>query len=135
MQRIEEMIEKLPAIHAPETLKGRILARITEAAERSARFHRALFGALSLVSAVLMLPALQFAIREFSQSAFASYFSLIFIDGTAALANWKTLILSLVESAPVVGLVCVLAAVFALLASVRAFGRYTGAPRLSHAIS
>lgn len=135
MPTLGELIIKIPEAPAPRALKTRILARISEAAERSMRLHRVLFGVLSFASAALIIPSVLFAIYEFSQSAFASYFSLIFTDGDVALANWKTLLLSLLESAPMVGLTLALAALLALLASMRGLVRYMHGTRMSHAIS
>ena len=134
METLEHLIAELPTARAPRALKARILACVAQAAERSLRAYRILFGALSVVSAALMVPAASFAAREFSQSAFASYFSLLFSDGGMALANWKDLTLSLAESSPIIGVTLILAAAFALLASVRAFGRYAGHRAPAHAM-
>jgi hypothetical protein len=135
METLERMIAELPTVRAPRALKERILARIAEATERTLRLYRFLFGAISLASVALMVPAASFAIREFSRSAFASYFSLFFSDSGMAIANWKELVLSLAESAPMVGITLTLAAVFVLLSSMRAFARYTGHSHFSHAAS
>ena len=75
------------------------------------------------------------ALQDLSGSAFVSYLSLLFTDGGAALANWKSFALSLAESAPVAGLTLAFAATFALLASARWFGRYADSPRLPQTAS
>lgn len=136
METLKQKIAEIPIVRAPHTLKTRILARVAEAAERSLRVYRNFFGALAALSAVLIVPTGVFVVRGFSQSGFASYFSLLFSDGGTALANWKTLLLSLIESAPVLDMTFAFAAVFALLASVRAFvhyTNYTGSAHFSHA--
>lgn len=124
MEPLESLIAKLPAVRPDGNLKTRILARIAEVREASYRLHQRIFGALTVLSAVLVVPAALFGIKEVSSSAFGSYLSLLATDSGAALGNWKVFLLSLIESAPIVGTVLVLGAVFALLASLRALAPY-----------
>lgn len=130
METLEKTIADLPVLRAPHGLRTRILACVAEAAERSVRRYRIFFGSLSFASAALMVPATWMALQDLSGSAFVSYLSLLFTDGGAVIANWKSLALLLAESAPVTGLTLAFAAMFALLASVRWFGRYVDSPRL-----
>jgi hypothetical protein len=129
MERLETLIQNLPVVASDPKLRARILAAIEAAYEQQLSFRRALFGVLAAFSGLSLVPATLYAVQSFSNSAFASYLSLFFTDSGTALSQWQTLALSLVESIPLLGVTLVVAAVFALLASLKAVAPYTGAHR------
>jgi hypothetical protein len=110
----------------PDGLPARIMVRVEKAA-RKQTILRGIFGA---VMSVIFASALVFAGREmFSEmttSGFGQYLSLIFSDGASVAGDWRDLLWTLVESAPVVGLTLCLAAAGMLTAAVRWTGRTYG---------
>ena len=124
MEQLESVIHTIPDSQVPQGLKARILASIAEAREASYRLYRRLFGGLAILAAASFIPAVVLGVREISQSAFGSYLSLLAIDSTAAVTNWKVFLLSLVESAPIIGMTLSLAALFVFLASLKALAPY-----------
>ena len=135
MEPLEHIIAAIPEKTPPCELMPRILLSVREARDRSVRMHRILFGVVSATSGISLVPAFIYAAREFSTSAFASYLSLLFSDTGIALANWKSLGLSLVESAPVFGLTVAVAVGFVFLASLKALAPYLRKGRFSYQFS
>lgn len=113
----------------PEWLYRAILAKIEAARRFRARTRLALFGGTSFVSLGALFLALRYTADQFSRSNFLQYLSLIPSDGLTMLWNWKELSLSLLESAPSLGITLVLMTFFALLGSMRLLGRYAGETR------
>ncbi len=124
MERLETMLHALPETPLPAGLRARVLAAVADARARQRRARRALFGSLAALSGISLVPAVGFVWQQFAASAFAAYASLLFTDSGAALANWKILLLSLVESAPLVGLTLAAGAAFVFLASLKALAPY-----------
>ena len=118
------MLAQLPDIVPDARLRARILIAVREVRERQRIFRESIFGALAALSALSLVPAIMYAMQSFANSAFASYFSLLFTDTGMALANWQSIALSLVESAPLFGMTLIVAAVFASLAFLKAAGPY-----------
>lgn len=134
MQELGHIIAQLQPLPAPRGLRASILARIAAAAERTRKIREALFGTLSLLSALLLYPAFVALESELSRSAFASYLSLASTDGAALLSNWHEFLLSLVESAPIAGITFTLAALIALMVSLRGLAAYLP-QRMARAVS
>jgi len=107
--------EKKPARDLP----GKILARIHTAKRRSARIHFFALSALSTVSFVALFPAFRFTMEEFSRTGFYEFFSLAFSDTATILPLWKTFVLSLAETLPVLALAIFFSVLFILLESLR----------------
>lgn len=78
---------------------------------RTEHGYRALFGALSLGSLVLLFYASMDAVRAIGQSGFGQYVSLIFSDGSVIASYWKELVWALAESIPVYSVVLCLGAI------------------------
>ena len=100
-------------------VSNRIIRAISAYEIRRARRMIALTTATLLSSAIGTWYAWLFLGREFYQSSFYDYFSLLFSDTDIILSHWRELALSLVESAPLLSMTISLAVVAALLASVR----------------
>lgn len=109
----------LAQLKAPESLYEAVRVRITALERRSARVRSALFGALSLVSLAALVPALQYAGQQFYASGFYDYFTLLFSDSSLALAYWRELGLSLLESLPSLALLLLIPIVAMLLWSLK----------------
>ncbi len=98
-----------------ENLRGMVLAIINAERKRLAKIRLFYTSAFGLVSLLAVVPVTQYFLAEFSQSGFYQYLSLIFSDGSTALANWKELTLSLLESLPVTSMTIILVIIFALV--------------------
>ena len=106
-------------LEPPKGLRGKILASIKYEEIRRARIY--VFTALAAIAASLLgaIFAIKYMLQGFYQSSFYSYFSLLFSDPDIAVSYWKELSLSLVESAPLVGITLSLVVLATLLASTR----------------
>ena len=100
-------------------LYAAILERVAYAERRMARIRTALFGALAILSAVALLPALQYAGEQFYASGFYDYLTLIFSDHDFVLTYWRPFSLSLVEALPSLALLLLVPITFALVYSLR----------------
>lgn len=110
---------KLPCPPLPEGLKGRILMAIEARRRLTARVHSLIWGALGLGSLTVAAFSLQSTWGQLGQSGFGYYFALLFSDGGSLVASWKELLLTITESLPLFGLTVFLAAVWALLESIK----------------
>lgn len=115
----EKIFQKLGQIEVPEGLGGKIMAKIEAQKIRSAKTRFVFLAITAVASVFAAVPALQYAAREFYQSGFYQYFSLLFSDGGAVMASWKEFALSLAESLPLLGATVFLSIVFILLGSIR----------------
>jgi hypothetical protein len=135
MEPLERSLRALPDFAPNPVLRARILAAVASLSERAIRIRRRVFGTAATLSALSAVPAAWYAYREISQSAFMSYLSLLFTDTGAAFSHWRELALSLLESAPIVGLTLFFAALFVFLASLKALAPYMQGKRLSYRVS
>lgn len=110
---------RIDQIEPPKELLGNVLSKIKLQESRTAKNKSLFFGVTSLLSVAALVPAIQFTIQEFSQSAFYSYLSLAISDGDLIIKYWKEFSLSLVESAPLLGITLMLAVILSLLGSLR----------------
>jgi len=96
---------------AEQRLASRVMQRISARRLAKARFAATLYGVTTILGVILVVPAISYTISLAEQSGFMSYLSLIVSDGASLASTWKPFVLSLLESAPVVGTVLVLASV------------------------
>lgn len=88
-----------------------VMQRISHRRLAKARLAATLYGVTTILGIVLVVPAVSYTISLAEQSGFMNYLSLIVSDSAAMASAWKPFILSVLESAPVVGTVLVLASV------------------------
>lgn len=120
MQENNEIIfRNLTQLEPPHGLLGSIVARIMREQRRSARVWVGFLLGSVLASCAVLIPAVQYAAREFIQSGFYQYLSLAFSDGGVLLASWKEFLLLLAESLPLTRTVLVLTILFVMLGSLR----------------
>ncbi len=122
----EKLFSKLEEVEPSKELRRGILARIDFEKRRSARIRLAFFGFIAMASFIAMIPSFQYIAREFSQSGFYQYFSLIFYDGDAVLSSWKEFALSLAETIPAMEITIFLAVVLSFLISIKLAVRNVG---------
>jgi len=85
-------------IDPPQGLFSAILARVAYERQRAARLRLAAFGALTFVSVLMLIPAVQYALSEFYTSGFYEYASLFF--DSLSHGYWQELLYSLADSLP-----------------------------------
>lgn len=73
---------------------------------------------IGLFSLVGLVPAFQMLFRDFTQSGFSEYFSLLFGGGSLA-SYWRELALSLAESLPALSIIATLSLFFIFFLSMR----------------
>ena len=113
----EKLFQKLEQIEPSEQLRSRIMSSIRLEARRFARIRLAFFGTAAMVSLAGMIPSFQYAAREFYQSGFYEYLSLLFSDSGAVISSWKTFAFSLAETMPLAELTIFLAIALVFLIS------------------
>ncbi|MEI6843173.1 MAG: hypothetical protein WCK48_01530 [bacterium] len=112
-------------VNKPENLDSLIYTKIGEERKRKAKVHLMYTSFVSVISLGALVPALTYLFHGFSQSGFYEYFSLLISDGGTALSSWKEILLSLVESLPVLEVSAFLALVLVLLATTKYIVRDT----------
>ena len=108
----------------PETLRERVLAGVKQEERRRARVYLAVSGFATLLSLTGIVLAGFYTVQGLYQSSFYEYLSLALSDTDVVLTYWKEFTLSLVESAPFLGITASLIACGALFASVRVFANH-----------
>ena len=81
------------------------------------------FLILLILSLVAVVPVVKMLISDFSSSGFIQFFSLMFSDSSIILSHWKTFVLTLLESLPIVSTVLFLILLFIALESIRSMSR------------
>lgn len=112
-----KLFNKLEQFEPSEKLFNDTLARIDFEKRRSVGFRLMFLGVATTASLAVMILSFQYVAREFYQSGFYQYFSLIFSDGAVIMTSWKEFVLSLAETAPIMKIIIFLSAVFAFLVS------------------
>lgn len=110
-----EMLE----IEPPKELYHRILTQITLAKRRRVRIRLSLLSVTIAGSAVALIPAAQYTVKEFAQSGFYQYLLLAFSDSGTLALYWREYMFTLVESLPLIGVTLVLSGIFVLLGSLK----------------
>ncbi len=96
-----------------------VMTRIAKRRAWQRRGAIAAYGGLFVSAVVALIPAWQYAAERAAASGFADYLSLLASDGFQLLGSWHALLLSLAESAPIVGMTAVLATTVAAIYAVR----------------
>jgi hypothetical protein len=98
----------------PAGLFHRIIARIKEEHRlMSIRRRIFVFSSLSIISIVALIPTFNWTHQSFSETGFFQFLSLIFTDTSVVLAYWKSFVMTLTESFPIIS-ATVFLAVFAI---------------------
>jgi hypothetical protein len=103
----------------PAELLGKIITKIN--IEKQARFKRMLVlrSLFFIFSVILLIWGGQWFIADIAESGFSHFLTLLFSDGKILLAYWQTFIMVLLESLPVSSLLVILAAILAILQSLK----------------
>ena len=107
--------ESVPA----DQLSERILLCIGRMERKNQRARFTIFTSITVISLIALVPAIQLAHREITQSGFNAYISLIFSDSKIVFASWKEFGLLLAESLPVLGITAITAVLAVTIFSIR----------------
>jgi hypothetical protein len=114
----------LPPIPPPPSLAARIIARIRMLELRVARIRAWLFGSSAVASIAGAGAAIWYGTSVVLNSAFYQYLTLVVSDTTALTSLWKELLLSLLESFPVIETTAVFVAVYLVVLLTQRAARY-----------
>ena len=95
-----------------------ILHNVIIREKRIAKIKLYIFSFVGFLSVVGFVPAIKALLTQFTQSGFYEYLSLAFSSGSNLSLYWKELMMSLVESLPVINIILLLGIVFIFLLSV-----------------
>lgn len=104
-----------------KTLRGHIISGVKGYERRRARLYLLISGVGVPLSIAGIIFSVAYIGRELNHSSFYQYFSLLFSDTDVVFSYWREFAFSIAESIPVIGFMLALAALAALLASIRVF--------------
>lgn len=110
--------------HPAANLEGRIKVRIARARTVKNRVHISLHGAVAAGSIALLITAIQYTSAEASHTGFYSYISLLVSDGRYLASSWKELSITILESAPIMGVTLSIGTLAILANALRRGARY-----------
>jgi len=99
-------------------LTENICKTIIKREKRIKYFKLSIFSIIGISSLTGMIPAFNMLFKDFSQSGFYEYISLLF-NGNTLSAYWKELIFSLAESLPTMNIVLSFSLIFVFFLSIR----------------
>jgi hypothetical protein len=102
------------ASDAERRIADAVMQRIAARRLAKARTAASLYGFTAILGVGILIPALSYTASLAQESGFTSYLSLVASDGTSVISYWKPFVLSVVESAPIVGSALVLVALLVL---------------------
>ena len=94
--------------------------------KRNTRIKFWAFASMEFASIAGLVPVIKMLLTDLSQSGFYEYFSLIFSDSGTIFLYWKELILSLVESLPIMSIIYTLSLLFIVFLSLRYLMKQVG---------
>lgn len=107
-------------IEPPEDLLEKVLNQIQKEAKILELKRRVFIFSLStLFSAIAFVPIFQMMQKEFAQSGFLQFFSLLFSDFEIITVNWQNFIFSLLETLPLTSLITFLFIILVFLESLK----------------
>jgi len=105
-------------IELPQGLLESVLVKVRLEQKKSAKRELIFVGSTAAGSLIAIIPVFSYFIDGFIQSSFYQYFSLIFSEGTGALAFWKEIGMSLAESLPILSVTVFLTVLVVLIWSI-----------------
>lgn len=117
------MVDMQDDFELPKNLRNNVLLSIRSEEKRIAKRELAVSAFAAVASIGAIVASVEYAVTAFYQSSFYSYASLLLSDPDMVLRYWREFSLTLLESLPVIGIVCFLIAMFALLVSLRFLAR------------
>jgi len=116
----------------------RIINTVMKRVERSriirARLSAAMNGLVAILSLAAFVPAIGYLMGTASQTGFFTYASLLISDTGSVAHSWNTFLVSIADSAPLMGAIAVVTVVLILAASARSLSRSMASLSIRHAI-
>lgn len=103
----------------PKDLFGKIMSRIRKEQRTSIRRRIIIFSIGLLGSLAAFIPVFQSARNAFAEFGFIQFFSLLFSDSEIIITYWRSFVLTLLESLPVMSIVALLAIILIFLESLK----------------
>lgn len=120
----KKLFARLPEVEPSSGLVPAILGRIERFRIMRARLHVVLHGTLIVTTVIAFVPAVNGFMASASRLGFFEYVSLVSSDGISMLGSWKSFILSVVETAPILEIGIIIALAFIFTNSLRRGARY-----------
>jgi hypothetical protein len=115
----------------------RIINTVMKRVERSriirARISAATNGLVAILSLAAFVPAIGYLMGTASQTGFFTYASLLISDTGSVAHSWNTFLVSIADSAPLMGIIAVVTVVLVLAASARSLSRSMASLSMHHA--
>lgn len=108
MNDIERIIKMMPTESYNMATKGHIVTRIREEKIRRAKMQAYIFGTLSVLGVLSLIPSIIYLVYEISTSSLGEYFALIFSDADVVATHLYPFVMSLIDSTPFVGMILTL---------------------------
>ena len=116
----------------------RIINTVMKRVERSriirARISTAMNGLVAILSLAAFVPAIGYLMGTAAQTGFFTYASLLISDTGSVAYSWNTFLVSIADSAPLMGIIAVVTVVLVLAASARSLARSMASLSMHHAI-
>ncbi|MFA6404736.1 MAG: hypothetical protein WCW03_01935 [Candidatus Paceibacterota bacterium] len=100
-----------------------VMFMIQKARSRSLKIRAYFSGTLIILSALSIIPVINYAFTSVSQSGFIQYVSIFTFEWISMTQYWKVYTLSLLESAPIIESIALLSIFLLFIISVRMFSR------------
>jgi hypothetical protein len=91
-------------------------------------------GLVAILSLAAFVPAIGYLMGTASQTGFFTYASLLVSDTGSVAHSWNTFLVSIADSAPLMGIIAVVTVVLVLAASARSLARSMASLSMHHAI-
>lgn len=126
----KKLFSRLPEAEPSAGVITAVMSRIQHARIIRVRLHATLHLSLIVLAVIAFFPAISNLMTSASQSGFSSYISLAISDGGSMLGSWQSFILSIVETAPLLGIGIVISLLLIFANSLRRGARYVSSMRM-----
>lgn len=93
----------------PINLVNKIILSVDKKVSHDSKIKALGLSFVSFISFLISIPIISQIITSFTQSGFYNYISIIFSDSDVVFIYWKEILISLIESLPVIGIASLLA--------------------------
>ena len=133
-KRTHQLFVRQPADDANERIIAIVMVRIQKRRITHARLVAWTNGTIAILSLAAIAPAVGYLMNSANQSGFFEYSSLLISDTSTVMHSWSTFAISIADSAPIVGIIAVIATIFILAASARSLVKSMAILSMRHAI-
>ena len=116
-----------------ERIINTVMKRVERRRIIRARISTAMNGLVAILSLAAFVPAIGYLMGTASQTGFFTYASLLVSDTGSVAHSWNTFLVSIADSAPLMGIIAVVTVVLVLAASARSLSRSMASLSLHHA--